>query len=201
MSTRANQANTGGARTARACQTAPAFGWRLSAVSREMARLAERRSRSRPTAPRRSRPAPRRPPSARRRPSAPRGWRAGRRRSCRTPSAARAGGAGPTPGTPSSSERRSRIRRACRWNVTANRCASSRICCSRSRALLDARKRERLLPVAGEDQFLLLGQADRHQVGQAELLERLVGRADSCPLPPSIRIRSGNGPPCSSTRW
>src|SRR5206468_10441818 len=36
---------------------------------------------------------------------------------------------GPVPGTSSSSDRRSRIVRARRWNVTANRCASSRMRC------------------------------------------------------------------------
>ena len=37
---------------------------------------------------------------------------------------------GPMPGTSSSSDRRSRMVRACRWNVTAKRCASSRIRCT-----------------------------------------------------------------------
>ena len=131
--------------------------------------------------------------------SAPRGWRAARRRRCRSASAACLRRRGPTPGIASSSERRSRLARAWRWKVTAKRCASSRIRCSSRSAGAVRIERERLIAVAHEDELLLLGQADRDQVRQADLLERLVGRVQ-LPLPPSITIRSGNGPPSSSTR-
>ena len=70
----------------------------------------------------------------RRPPPAPRAWRGGRRRGCRTSVSSVLRRRGPMPGTASSSDRRSRMLRALRWKVTANRCASSRIRCSSSSA-------------------------------------------------------------------
>ena len=85
---------------------------------------------------------------------------------------------GPMPGTPSSSDRRSRMLRALRWNVTAKRCASSRIRCSSSSAGSFAASAIGSGVIAREDQLLLLREADRDQVGEAERLERLVGRRE-----------------------
>ena len=82
---------------------------------------------------------PRRRPWRRRRPRAPRGWRAARRRPIRTPSAAACAAAAPMPAIVVQLRPEVALRpRDCRWNVTANRCASSRIRCS-SRSAGDSR--------------------------------------------------------------
>ena len=83
---------------------------------------------------------------------------------------------GPMPGTASSSDRRSRVERCCRWKVTAKRCASSRMRCSSRSAGPCGSMRDRQIAVAHEHQLLLLREADRDQVREPDLLERLVGR-------------------------
>ena len=60
------------------------------------------------------------------------------------------------------------------------------------------RERDRLFAIARVEQLFLLGDADRDEIREPQLLERVVGRRQ-LPLPPSIRMRSGNGPPCSSS--
>ena len=82
----------------------------------------------------------------------------------------------PTPGTSSSSERRSRIVRARRWNVTAKRCASSRIRWISSSAGSCVRQRDRILVLARVEQLLLLRDADGDEVREPELLERRIRR-------------------------
>ncbi len=76
---------------------------------------------------------------------------------------------GPMPGTLSSSDRRSRIDRALRWNVTANRCASSRICCTSRSAGSSFSNDDRLFAIARVDELFLLGDADRDEIREPEL--------------------------------
>ena len=117
---------------------------------------------------------PRRPLGRRPR-RALRAWRGARPQAAELVSSARRR-RGPMPGTSSSSDRRSRIVRALRWNVTAKRCASSRMRWSSSSAGSCLGERDRLRPVAREEQLLLLRDADRHQVAEPDRLERVVGR-------------------------
>ena len=97
---------------------------------------------------------------------------------------------GPTPAISSSSDRRSRFVRDCRWKVTANRCASSRIRWISSSAGLSVASAIGVDVVAREQQLLLLRDPDRHQVRQPELLERLRTPPTAAPC----RRRSGSGP-------
>ena len=58
---------------------------------------------------------------------------------------------------------------------------------------------DRPLAVADEDELLFLGEADRERFA-SPISSSASYAAFSCPFPPSITIRSGNGPPSSSTR-
>ena len=134
-----------------------------------------------------------------RRPPAPRASRAARRPGCRTSSAARAAGAARCP-----ARRRAPIAgRASsarwRWNVTAKRCASSRIRCSSSSAGSSGGKRDRLVAIARVTAALPSSRCRPRPRFARPSSSSAAYAADSCPLPPSIRIRSGNGPPCSSS--
>ena len=85
---------------------------------------------------------------------------------------------GPIPPISSSSDRRSRVLRCCRWNVTAKRCASSRMRWIRRSAGLSVASAIAILAIAREEQLLLLGDPDRDERSEPELLERLVGRRE-----------------------
>ena len=106
----------------------------------------------------------------RRRAPGPPASRDGPRRGCRTRSAAPCRFLGPIPAIPSSSDRRSRFVRDARWNVTANRCASSRMRRISSRLGLSSRSAIGVFAIAREQQLFLLRDTDRHEVAEAEAL-------------------------------
>ena len=148
----------------------------------------------------RSAESPPRPPWRRRRPPARRGWRGARRRPIRTSSAAACAGAGRCRQSSSSADRRSRFARARRWNVTANRCASSRMRCT-SRSAGDCRAAAPCPSARSRVNISSSCFARPTATSRSRPSSRSAAYAAvSCPLPPSITIRSGNGPPCSSTR-
>ena len=98
----------------------------------------------------------------------------------------------PTPGMRSSSDVIVRTARRLRWKVIAKRCASSRACCS-TRSAGDRRgsRSGSLRPSTkiSSSRFarLIIGIAPRPSASSAACA------ALSCPLPPSITTRSGNG--------
>src|SRR3954469_17996350 len=105
---------------------------------------------------------------------------------------------GPIPLITSSSDRRSRLVRDRRWKVTAKRCASSRIRWMRRSAGLSVvsaigSSRSR---VNSSSSFFAMPTATRFPRPSSW---RAAYADDNCPLPPSMRIRSGNGPPASSS--
>ena len=139
-----------------------------------------------------------RPFSRRQRPPAPRASRAARPPGCRTSSAAsaaaaarcRARGRAPIADRASSARGDGTSRRS---GAPRRECAESAAAPDRWRASAIGSSRSR---VKSSSSFFAMPTATRFASPSSS---SAAYAADSCPLPPSIRIRSGNGPPCSSS--
>ena len=140
-----------------------------------------------------------RPFSRRRRPPAPRASRAGRPRGCRTSSAASAAACGPMPGTSSSSESQvaHRPRAPVERDGESMRLVADPL--DQQQRRIVGGQRDRVLAIAREQQLFLLGDADGDEIREPQLFERRVAPPTAVPCRRRSAIRSGNGPPCSSS--